>query len=155
MILCVCEHLVLSFTKLVQHVSSHLLFPHIWSTHLQINGDASSVKGINTSRAHVQYHKHHVAWNRQTVVLPIIHRAYLGLHISIVVTLEEEGGSLGVIFPCGNVQRWKADLPFGVIFQKEGNDLVMALLQRHRQRSETILWTRENGEQHYGHVAAS
>lgn len=73
------------------------------------------------------------------VILPIKKRVYLGLHVSVVVSLEEERSSLGVIFSCGDVQRWQADLPFGVVFQQEGNHLVMALLQCHRQGSETIL----------------
>lgn len=50
-------------------------------------------------------------------VLPIVQRVYLGLHVSVVVALEEERGGLGVIFPCGDVQRREADLPFGVVFQ--------------------------------------
>lgn len=78
------------------------------------------------------------------VVLPIIQREYLGLHVSVVVVLEEESGGLGVIFPCSDVQRRQADFPLSVVFQQEGNNLVMALLQRHRQRSETILWTGRN-----------
>lgn len=68
-------------------------------------------------------------------------RPYLGLHVGVVVVLEEESGGLGVIFPCGDVQRGQADLSLRVIFQQEGNHLVMALLQRHRQRSETVLRT--------------
>ncbi len=39
------------------------------------------------------------------VVLPIVQRVYLGLYVSVVVVLEEEGSGLGVIFPRGDVQR--------------------------------------------------
>lgn len=53
---------------------------------------------------------------------------YLGLHVSIVVILKEERGSFGVIFSCGDMKRRQADLPLGVIFQQEGNHLVVALL---------------------------
>lgn len=56
-----------------------------------------------------------------------------------MVVLEEERGGLGVVFPRSDVQRGQADLSFGVVFQQEGNHLVVSLLQRHRQRSETVL----------------
>lgn len=52
-------------------------------------------------------------------VLPVVKRAYLGLYVGVVVVLEEEGGGLGVIFPCGDVQGRQADLPLGVVFQQE------------------------------------
>lgn len=78
------------------------------------------------------------------VVLPIAQRLYLGLHVSVVVVLEEQRGGLGVIFPGGDVQRRQADLPLGVVLQQEGDHLVVALLQRHRQRRETVLWARRN-----------
>ena len=55
-----------------------------------------------------------------TVVPPIVQGTYLGFYVSVVVVLEEQSSCLGVIFPCGDVQRRKADLPLGVVFQQEG-----------------------------------
>lgn len=82
--------------------------------------------------------KHHFLSDRRRE-LSACQRPYLGLHVGVVVVLEEEGGGLGVILPCGDVQRRQADLSLRVILQQEGNHLVVALLQRHRQRSETVL----------------
>jgi len=56
-----------------------------------------------------------------------------------VVVLEEQGGGLGVVLARGDVERGQADLPFGVVLQQQRHHLVVALLQRHRQRGEAIL----------------
>ncbi|TNN42950.1 hypothetical protein EYF80_046871 [Liparis tanakae] len=73
-------------------------------------------------------------------------RAYLGLDVGVVVVLEEQGGGLGVVLACGDVQGGQADLPFGVVLQEDGHHLVVALLegdgQREKQRSEDVSVTR-------------
>lgn len=75
--------------------------------------------------------------------------AYLRLHVGVVVALEEEGGGLGVVFPCGDVQRGEAHLPLRIVLQQQGDHLIVALLQRHRQRSKTILWANTTSRGHH------
>lgn len=66
-------------------------------------------------------------------------RAYLRLDISVVVVLEEQGGRLGVVLACSDVQGRKADLSFSIILQQDRNHLVVALLEGDGQRGEAIL----------------
>lgn len=77
---------------------------------------------------------------------------YLGLHVSVVVTLQKQRSGLGVIFAGSDVQRRKADLPLGVILQQEGNHLVVALLQRHRQGGEPVLRSGRNSLDTHTHI---
>jgi len=70
--------------------------------------------------------------------------AYLGLDIGVVVILEEQGGGLGVVLACGDVQGRQADLSFGVILQEDGHHLVVALLEGNGQRGEAILGERRH-----------
>lgn len=74
-----------------------------------------------------------------TILLQRVLRAYLGLDVSVVVILEEQGGRLGVVFSGSNVQGRQADLAFGIILQEDGDNLVMTLLKGNGQRSEAIL----------------
>lgn len=64
---------------------------------------------------------------------------YLGLHVSVVIVLKQEGGRFGVIFPGRNMQSWQPHLPFGVVLQEDGHCLVVSLLERHRQGRKAIL----------------
>lgn len=68
---------------------------------------------------------------------------YLGLHVGVVVVLEQERGGFGVILPGGDVQSWQPHLPFGVILQQDGHCLVVALLECHGQRRKAILVKQE------------
>lgn len=71
--------------------------------------------------------------------LPTDIGSYLGLYISIVIILKQEGGRLGVIFPSRNVQSRQPHLSFGVILQEYGHRLVVSLLECHSQRSKAVL----------------
>jgi hypothetical protein len=64
---------------------------------------------------------------------------YLGLDICVVVDLEQQGSSLGVVLPRGDVERREPDLSFSVILQEQRDHLFMSLLQRHRKGREAIL----------------
>ena len=64
---------------------------------------------------------------------------YLGLYVSVVIVLKQEGGRFGVIFPGCNMQGWQPHLPFGVVLQEDGHCLVVSLLERHRQGRKAIL----------------
>lgn len=44
---------------------------------------------------------------------------YLGLHVGVVVALQQQRGGLGVVLAGGDVQRRQADLPLGVVLQQE------------------------------------
>lgn len=63
----------------------------------------------------------------------------LGLHICIVVVLQQQGSCLCVIFARSDVKGRKADFPLGVIFKQQGNHLVVSLLKGYCQRGEAIL----------------
>lgn len=74
-----------------------------------------------------------------TILLQSVLRAYLGLDVSVVVVLEEQGGRLGVVLSGSNVQGRQADLAFGIVLQENGDNLVVTLLKGNGQRSEAIL----------------
>jgi len=40
---------------------------------------------------------------------------YLAENISVWIVLQEHGGGASVIVPCGDVQRWEADLALSAI----------------------------------------
>lgn len=66
-------------------------------------------------------------------------RTDLGLHVCVVVALQQEGGRLGVILPGRNVQGGQPHLALGVVLQQDGHSLVVSLLKRHGQGCEAIL----------------
>lgn len=78
-----------------------------------------------------------------TVLPQRVLRAYLGLDVSVVVVLEEQGGRFGVVFSGSNVQGRQADLAFGIVLQEDGDNLVVTLLKGNGQRSEAILEEKE------------
>lgn len=83
---------------------------------------------------------HHMTSSHMPTIFPQrVLRAYLGLDISVVVILEEQGSRLGVVLSGSNVQGRQADLAFGIILQEDGDNLVMTLLKGNGQRSEAIL----------------
>lgn len=66
---------------------------------------------------------------------------HLRLYVSIVVVLEQQGRSFGVIFAGGDVERRKTYFPFSVILQEQRDHLIMTLLQCYSQWREAILHT--------------
>lgn len=70
---------------------------------------------------------------------------YLGLHVSIVVVLQQQRRRLGVILPGSDVQRRQPHLALGVVLQQDGHRLVVSLLQCHSQRGETVLGAGNKG----------
>lgn len=64
---------------------------------------------------------------------------YLGLNVSIVVILEQQGGRLGVVLAGCDVQGWQTDFTLGVVLQEQGDHRVVALLKRDGQWSESVL----------------
>lgn len=62
---------------------------------------------------------------------PNVLSLYLGLHVSVVIVLKQEGGRLGVVLPSCNMQSWQPHFSFGVILQEDGHCLVMSLLECH------------------------
>lgn len=65
--------------------------------------------------------------------------AHLGLHVCIVVVLQEQGRGLGVVLAGSDVQGRQANLALSIVLQQQGDHLVMALLESHRQRGEAVL----------------
>lgn len=88
---------------------------------------------------HISTNARHHMTSSPTILLQRVLRAYLGLDISVVVVLEEQGGRLGVVLSGSNVQGRQADLAFGIVLQEDGDNLVMTLLKGNGQRSEAIL----------------
>lgn len=66
---------------------------------------------------------------------------HLGLYVGVVVVLQEQGRGLGVVLAGGDVQGRQSHLALGIVLQQQGDHLVMALLESHRQRGEAILHT--------------
>lgn len=66
-------------------------------------------------------------------------RTHLRLNVCVVVVLQEQGRGLGVILAGSNVQGREAHFALGVVLQEQGDHLVMALLEGHSERGETIL----------------
>lgn len=64
---------------------------------------------------------------------------HLGLHVGVVVVLQEQGRGLGVVLAGGDVQSRQSHLALGIVLQQQGDHLVMALLESHSQRGEAIL----------------
>lgn len=64
---------------------------------------------------------------------------HLWLDICIVVILQEQSGRLGIILAGGNVQGRQSHFALGVVLQKDGDHLVMTLLQSDGEGSEAIL----------------
>lgn len=64
---------------------------------------------------------------------------HLGFNICVVVVLQQQRCSLGVILAGSDVQSRQPNFPLGVVLQQQGDDLVVALLERHGQRGEAIL----------------
>lgn len=82
---------------------------------------------------------------------------HLGLDIRVVVVLQEQGRGLGVVLAGSDVQGRQAYLALCIVLQQQGDHLVMALLEGHRQRGEAILhmkrkrchWGRMGTVMHY------
>lgn len=53
--------------------------------------------------------------------------------------LKEEGSGFAVVFFGSNVQGRQSYFASGVVFQQDGHDLVVTLLQSHGQWGESIL----------------
>lgn len=70
---------------------------------------------------------------------------YLGLHVGVVVVLQQQRRRFGVVLPGGDVQRWQPHLALGVVLQQDGHSLVVPLLQCHSQRGETVLGAANKG----------
>lgn len=70
---------------------------------------------------------------------------YLGLHVGVVVILQQQRRRFGVVLPGGDVQRWQPHLALGVILQQDGHRLVVSMLQCHSQRGETVLGAGNKG----------
>lgn len=66
-------------------------------------------------------------------------RTHLRLNVCVVVVLQEQGRGLGVILAGSDVQGREAHFALGVVLQEQGDHLVMALLEGHSERGETIL----------------
>lgn len=64
---------------------------------------------------------------------------HLGLHVGVVPALQQQGGALGVVLAGRDVQRWQANFALGVILKQQGHNLLVTLLQRHRQGGKAIL----------------
>lgn len=71
----------------------------------------------------------------------IITGPHLGLDVCVVVILQEQGRGLGVVLAGSDVQSRQSHLALGIVLQQQGDHLVMALLESHRQRGEAILCT--------------
>lgn len=71
--------------------------------------------------------------------LPPSPRPHLRLDISIVVILEQERSRLGVVLAGCDVQGRQANLPLGVMLQKQGDNRVVTLLESDCKRGEAIL----------------
>lgn len=56
-----------------------------------------------------------------------------------MVVLQEQGRGLGVVLAGSNVQGRQSHFALSIVLQKQGDDLVMALLEGHRQRGEAVL----------------
>ena len=65
--------------------------------------------------------------------------AHLGLNVRVVVVLQEQGRGLGVVLAGSDVQGRQAYLALCIVLQQQGDHLVMALLEGHRQRREAVL----------------
>ena len=66
-------------------------------------------------------------------------RWYLGGAVDVVVAVKQQRGGLDVVLLRGDVQRGQADAAAAVALQQDGDDAVVALLERHRQRGEAVL----------------
>lgn len=56
-----------------------------------------------------------------------------------MVVLQEQGRGLGVVLAGSDVQGRQANLALSIVLQQQGDHLVMALLESHRQRGEAVL----------------
>lgn len=63
-----------------------------------------------------------------------------------MVVLQEQGRGLGVVLAGSDVQGRQAYLALCIVLQQQGDHLVMALLEGHRQRGEAILCVRGRAE---------
>lgn len=64
---------------------------------------------------------------------------YLAEYIRIRVILQEHGGCARIVVACCNVQRGEAHLSLGAVVDEQGYDILVSLLERHGERSESIL----------------
>lgn len=64
---------------------------------------------------------------------------YLAEYVRIGVILQKHCGCACIIVTRSNVQRRKADFPFGAIVDEQGYDILMSLLKSHGERSKSIL----------------
>lgn len=91
-------------------------------------------------------------WEALSVCWRRAGEGHLRLYISIVVVLEQQSRSFGVIFAGCDVERRKTYFPFSVILQEQRDHLIVTLLQCYSQRSEAILQAKKNtprqAEQH-------
>lgn len=53
--------------------------------------------------------------------------------------LEKKSGGFAIVFLSGNVQGRQSNFASRVVFQEDGHDLVVSLLQSHGERSESVL----------------
>jgi len=56
-----------------------------------------------------------------------------------VCVLQEQSGRFGVVLLGSDMQSWKMDFSTGVVFQQQGDDLVVTLLKGDSQRREPVL----------------
>lgn len=63
----------------------------------------------------------------------------LAQDVSVGVVLQQHGGGSRVVVSSCDVQRGEADLPFGSVVDQQGHHVLVALLERHRQRREAVL----------------
>ncbi|TNN86276.1 hypothetical protein EYF80_003361 [Liparis tanakae] len=66
-------------------------------------------------------------------------RLYLAENISVRIVLQEHGGGARVIVPCGDVQRWEADLALRAVVDEQCHYVFVALLEGYRQGGEAVL----------------
>lgn len=76
-------------------------------------------------------------------------QGHLGLYVSIVVILEQQSRSFGIVFAGGDVQRRKTYFAFCVVLQKQRDHLIMTLLQCYSQWSKAILHTHTQEQIHH------